>query len=80
MEMEDADRIWKLIAEAVLTAPITTLRGAGAGASYGVLINMTVNDRFAPVLTAWHYEHEGAAPGLVTAYHKPYTRRNGDYG
>jgi hypothetical protein len=80
VEAEDADQVWELIAEAVLTAPITALRGDGTRTSYGVLINVTVNDRFAPVLTAWHYEHEGAAPRLVTAYPKPYTRRNGDYG
>jgi hypothetical protein len=77
---EDASLIWELIAEAVLTAPITELRGGGIAASYGVLIELTIKRRFAPVLTAWHYAGEGAAPRLVTAYPKPYTRRNGSYG
>lgn len=80
VEAEDADHVWELIANAVLTAPITEFRGEGAATSYGVLINLMINHRFAPVLTAWHYAHEGATPRLITAYPKPYTRRNGDHG
>lgn len=77
---EDAQRIWDRVAQAVLAAPVTGSRGEGITASYGVLIDVTINGRLAPVLTAWHYADEGAAPRLVTAYPKPYTRRNGDYG
>lgn len=76
----DEDLVWKTIAKAVLGAPITGLRGVGIAASYGVLVTLTLNGRRAPVLTAWHYAGEGAAPRLVTAYPKLYTRRNGDDG
>jgi len=76
----DADLVWSAIAKAVLGASIVGGQGEGPTTSYGVLINLTINDRSAPVLTAWHYADEDAAPRLVTAYPKPYTRRNGDYG
>lgn len=78
--MEDSDLVWHVIAEAVLEAPITELRGEGSAVTYGVLVEVTINGRFAPALTAWHYEDVGAAPRLVTAYPKLYTRRNGNYG
>jgi hypothetical protein len=77
---EDADRVWNCIAQAVPLAPVTESHGEGIATSHGVLIDVTINGRSAPVLTAWHYADEGAAPRLVTAYPKPYTRRNGDYG
>lgn len=77
---QDAGLVWESIANAVLIAPITELRGDGIAASYGVLIDLAIKDRLAPVLTAWHYKDAGAAPRLVTAYPKAYTRRNGDYG
>jgi hypothetical protein len=76
----DGDLVWDAIAEAVLKAPITGLRGKGSAVTYGVLLALRINDRVALVLTAWHYEDESAAPRLVTAYPKPYTRRNGDHG
>lgn len=78
--VEDADQVWDCIAQAVPIAPITDIHGTGIAVSYGVFIGVTLNGRFAPVLTAWHYADEGAAPRLVTAYPKLYTRRNGDYG
>lgn len=80
VEVEDAELIWESIAEAVLEARITGVRGQGAAISYSVLIELRINDRVAPVLTAWNYRDAEAAPRLVTAYPKPYTRRNGDYG
>jgi hypothetical protein len=80
VEAEDAELVWKSIAKAVLVAPITDLRAKGNAVGYEVLIELTVNDRAAPVITAWHYQDANATPRLVTAYPKPYTRRNGDYG
>jgi hypothetical protein len=72
--------IWKSIARTVPGAPINGVRGVGIAASYGVLVTLAINGRLAPVLTVWHYAGKGAAPRLVTAYPKLYTRRNGDYG
>lgn len=80
VETDDAELVWESIAEAVLRAPIAEVRGKGIAASYGVLIEPSINCRVALVLSAWHYEDVSAAPRLVTAYPKPYTRRNGDYG
>ena len=77
---EDAELVWEVIAKAVLSASVTELRGEGIAATYGVLVELSLNGRTAPVLTAWHYEKASAPPRLVTAYPKPYTRRNGDYG
>lgn len=80
VETDDAELVWESIAERVLGAPITEVRGKGVAVSYGVLIEPVINSRVALVLSAWHYEDSGAAPRLVTAYPKPYTRRNGDHG
>lgn len=80
VEVEDADRVWDRIAQVVPMTPVTEFRGEGIFASYGVLVDVTINGRSAPALTAWHYAHQDAAPRLVTAYPKPYTRRNGDHG
>jgi hypothetical protein len=38
------------------------------GVVCGVEVTLTMNDRTAPVATAWHYADEDAAPRLVTAY------------
>jgi hypothetical protein len=80
VETADAELVWKAIAEAVLEARITEVRGKGGVVSYGVLIEPVINGRVALVLSAWHYEDADAAPRLVTAYPKLYTRRNGNYG
>jgi len=34
----------------------------------GIDVTLTINDRTAPVATAWHYADADAAPRLVTAY------------
>jgi hypothetical protein len=80
IQAEDSDLVWESIAEAVLRSPIREVRGEGIAVTYSVLIELTINDRIATVLSAWHYKDESAAPRLVTAYPKLYTRRNGNYG
>jgi hypothetical protein len=80
VEAEDAELVWESIAEAVRRARITEVRGQGSAISYSVLVVLRINDRVASLLTAWHYRDAKASPRLVTAYPKPYTRRNGDYG
>ena len=65
----DSGRIWGAIAAAVRDAPVSVVRGREPhGVICGVEITLTINDRTAPVATAWHYEDEDAAPRLVTAY------------
>ena len=76
--VKDADRVWKAIADAVLSAPITELRERGHGVGCGVLVELAIDARVAPVLTGWHYADEKAAPRLVTAYPKPYNRGHGN--
>ena len=50
-------------------APVLVVRSREPhGVVVGVEITLTINDRTAPVATAWHYEDEDAAPRLVTAY------------
>ncbi len=78
--LADADLVWHAISAAVLTAPITEVRGEGGGeVGCGVLVDLAIEARIAPVLTAWHYAHEAAAPRLVTAYPKPYNRGHGSH-
>jgi hypothetical protein len=79
VDIEDADLVWGAIAESVPAATITELRGEGDDAGYGVQLELAINGRIAPVLTAWHYAHEAASPRLVTAYPKPYNRGHGSH-
>ena len=74
---EDIDLVWHSISEAVLRAPVVEVRRGSDGVGCGVLVDLALNARTAPVLTAWHYRHRDAAPRLVTAYPKPYNRGHG---
>jgi hypothetical protein len=61
-------RIWAAIAAAVVRAPVSVVRDrAPYGVVRGVGVTLTINDRTAPVATAWHYADADAAPALVTA-------------
>ncbi|MGH2988538.1 MAG: DUF6883 domain-containing protein [Solirubrobacterales bacterium] len=69
---EDGERIWAAIREAVLDAPVSVVRDRGLhGVVCGVEVTLTIDDRTAPVATAWHYADEDAEPRLVTAYPSP---------
>jgi hypothetical protein len=74
---EDTDLIWGLISKAVLTAPVMRVDEKNTGIGCGVFIDLIVNQRISPVVTAWHYANTGSAPRLVTAYPRPYNRGNG---
>jgi hypothetical protein len=72
VELADTERVWRAIADAVLSAPISSVRnGSPSGASYQVRVVLTLNDRTARVLTIWHYASVGDAPRLVTTYPTP---------
>jgi hypothetical protein len=67
--LQDHERLWTAIADAVLHAPVSVVRDRAAhGVICGVDVMLTINDRAAPVTTAWHYADADAAPRLVTAY------------
>jgi hypothetical protein len=67
--MVDPEAIWAVLTEAIVTAPIITIReAAGGGLSCGVAVSLTLNDRTAMVRSAWHYAAENDAPRLVTAF------------
>jgi hypothetical protein len=69
---DDGGRIWSAITEAILDAPVSTVRDrARHGVVCGVEVELTINDRTARVATAWHYIDDEAAPRLVTAYPAP---------
>jgi hypothetical protein len=66
---QDSKRIWAAIAAAVVDVPVSVVRDrAPHGVVCGVDVTLTINDRTAPVATAWHYSDADAAPRLVTAY------------
>jgi hypothetical protein len=70
--LTDSERIWTALAEAILDAPVSTIRDrAPHGVVCGVEVTITINDRAAPVATSWHYADEEAPPRLVTAYPSP---------
>lgn len=64
--------VWNVIPHAVLAVPVSTIRDrAPYGVVCGVRFTLSLHARTAPVVTAWHYAHGGAAPRLVTAYPAP---------
>jgi hypothetical protein len=67
----DAEEIWRAITEAVLDAPISSVRRADTGVSCAVHVVLEINARTAPVRLVWHYADAGAAPRLVTAFPVP---------
>jgi hypothetical protein len=67
----DVEQIWGVIAEAVLDAPISSVRRADTGVSCAVYVVLEINARTAAVRTVWHYADTGAAPRLVTAFPAP---------
>lgn len=48
-----------------------------SGITCGVRVELTMGERTAPMLSAWHYTDPGAAPRLVTAYPTTYNRAYG---
>jgi hypothetical protein len=67
----DVEEIWRAVADAVLDAPISSIRELDVGVSCEVQIVLKIGARAAPVRTVWHYADAGAAPRLVTAYPIP---------
>jgi hypothetical protein len=69
---DDAEYVWHTIAQAVIGVPISSIRDVSP---YGVIcevrVELTVDTRRAPVLTAWHYALRNDAPRLVTAFPTP---------
>jgi hypothetical protein len=69
---DDSERLWSAIAQAVLDAPVSSIRDLSPfGVGCEVRVVLTLNARTAPVLTAWHYRRAGDAPRLITAYPIP---------
>jgi hypothetical protein len=65
----DAETIWSALTEAILTAPVISVRRvADGGVSCGVDVLLTLTDRTAIVRTAGHYANDDDPPRLVTAF------------
>jgi hypothetical protein len=65
----ESGRVWAAISPVVRDAAVSVVRDrAPHGVVCGVEVTLTINERTAPVATAWHYADEDAAPRLVTAY------------
>jgi hypothetical protein len=75
VEPDEWELAWKALKRAVREAAIRTVRSLDAGdVTCGVRVDLTIGERTAPVVSAWHYEEPGAAPRLVTAYPTAYNR------
>ncbi len=65
----DAQLLWEVFAALALTSPVSRVRELGRlGRTGEVSMRLTLNNRTATVITAWHYDYEDAAPRLVSAY------------
>jgi hypothetical protein len=71
VERADAERVWCALAEAVLDAPLSSVRKLDIGVSCEVHILLTIDARTSQVRTVWHYSYPGAVPRLVTAFPTP---------
>lgn len=75
VEADEWELAWKALKEAVREVSIETVRSLDAGGvSCGVTAELTIGERTAPVVSAWHYPEPGAAPRLVTAYPTAYNQ------
>lgn len=78
VETDEWELAWQALKEAVHEATIETVRSPAAGGlTCGVTTELTIGERSAPVVSAWHYSEPGAAPRLVTAYPTAYNRSYG---
>lgn len=65
----DAGRLWAVIAHAIRTAPVISIRDAYDNTvSCRVDVILTLGERRAPTRTIWHYAYGNARPRLVTAF------------
>lgn len=67
----DSEQLWQAIADAVLDAPVSAVRKVAVGVTCEVRLELTVEERTAAVLSAWHYADTEDAPRLVTAFPTP---------
>lgn len=75
VEPDEWELAWQALKGAVLEAAIRTVRSLdGGGVTCSVRVELTIGERTAPVVSAWHYPEPGAAPRLVTAYPTAYNR------
>jgi hypothetical protein len=74
---EDWELLWEALLAGVQDAPITDVRIGKHGIGCEVALELTIGERSAGVVSAWHYAEEEGAPRLVTAYPKPYNRGRG---
>lgn len=78
VEPDEWELAWQALKGAVLEAAIRTVRSLDAGGvTCSVRVELTIGERTAPVVSAWHYSEPGAAPPLVTAYPTAYNRVHG---
>jgi hypothetical protein len=75
VEPDEWELAWQALKGAVLEAAIRTVRSLDAGGvTCSVRVELTIGERTAPVVSAWHYSEPGEAPRLVTAYPTAYNR------
>ena len=68
---EDFEGIWQGIADAVLNAPVSSIRKIDVGVTCEVHVVLTLKARTSTVRSAWHYADTECAPRLVTAFPTP---------
>lgn len=71
IDQPDVEQLWTEIAGATTDSPVARLRPGPWGVGCDIRPILTLNERTARVLIAWHYAHSDAAPRLVTAYPTP---------
>lgn len=71
VSLEDRERVWETISNAVENGDVTGVRKLGEhGLNCEVDVQLAIAGRSAVVRTIWHYETPVSAPRLVSAYPK----------
>jgi hypothetical protein len=65
---DDLEPVWAAIRTAVALAPVSRVIETEHGVICRVDIDIRIEEREAPVRTAWHYADAKSAPRLVSAY------------
>ncbi len=67
----DSEQVWQALADAVLHAPVSSVRKVALGVTCEVNAVLAINGRIAMVRSAWHYADTTDAPRLVRAFPAP---------
>lgn len=71
VDESQSSALWHALVDLASDALVTSIHESEHGTTCGLRIELTFNDRTAPVVVAFHYADRGDRPRLVSAYPVP---------